>query len=286
MGKRRQRRIRQKELAMAMTGRDVIPFVEKDHKITFMKDSSLAYPEMWLEVYVEGTKSEEQQFAEMFVRSRCRRASDPTTADLVVFSGGADVDPLLYGEKRHSSVHIDLKRDLSDLTLYQLCLDEGIPMLGICRGAQFLHVMNGGSLFQDVDHHYGDHDMWDIRNKVMVNNVSSVHHQMVLPSFDNGFEMIAFKANLSKKRVISPSMTEEGGNKDVEAFFYRDTGCIGIQGHPEYRGYNEFTKWSLDLINQLLCENPDFEYRGKKCRMKKDLMDLRQVGRRLEIGDA
>jgi len=243
---------------------------EGTRRVTFAKDVVLQYPELWLDVFVAGSPYEEKQFAEMFVRSRCHKAATPEEADLVVFSGGPDVDPLLYGETAHHSTRTDVPRDKRDVELYAFCLKQGIPMLGICRGAQFLHVMNGGKLYQDVDGHYGDHDMWDIKNKQLVRGISSVHHQLVRDNSDGGMEIIAFSSGKSKTRHINNVDVETGTNRDIEAFFYRDTCCIGIQGHPEYRGYASFTKWTLDLLNQLVMENPDLEYRGKKCRMKLD----------------
>lgn len=247
-----------------------------ERRVTFMKDSVLVYPDMWLEVFVAGSPYEERQFAEMFVRSRCRKAETPEEADLIVFSGGPDVDPLLYGEKAHQTTRTDIPRDKRDIELYDLAVKLGIPMLGICRGAQFLAVMNGGKLYQDVDNHYGDHDIWDIRHKILVRGVSSVHHQMVMDDTANGMDIIAFSSGKSKTRHRNDVDFETGSNRDIEAFWYRDTCSIGIQGHPEYSGYNGFTKWSLDLVSELVMENPDLEYRDRKCRMKRELISQRE----------
>lgn len=286
MSKRKKRRInaanreRKRQMAAATTAAQTD---DTSRRVTFMKDTVLQYPELWLEVFVAGSPYEEKQFAEMFVRSRCRKAATPEEADLVVFSGGPDVDPLLYGEKAHRSTRTDVPRDKRDIELYDLCFKLGIPMLGICRGAQFLHVMNGGKLYQDVDNHYGDHDVWDIKNKQLVRGISSVHHQLVMENPEGGMEVIAFCSGKSKTRHRNNLDFETGSNRDIEAFFYRDTCSIGIQGHPEYRGYNAFTKWSLDLLNQLVMENPDLEYREKKCRMKLELLAQREQLKQKEM---
>lgn len=286
MSKRKKRRInaanreRKRQMAAATTAAQTD---DMSRRVTFMKDTVLQYPELWLEVFVAGSPYEEKQFAEMFVRSRCRKATTPEEADLVVFSGGPDVDPLLYGEKAHPSTRTDVPRDKRDIELYDLCFKLGIPMLGICRGAQFLHVMNGGKLYQDVDNHYGDHDIWDIKNKQLVRGISSVHHQLVMENTEGGMEVIAHCHNRSKTRHRNDLDFETGSNRDIEAFFYRDTCSIGIQGHPEYRGYNAFTKWSLDLLNQLVMENPDLEYREKKCRMKLELLAQREQLKQKEM---
>lgn len=255
----------------------------KVRKVTLVKDTTLTYPVLCLKVFVQpdpavGAKQDEARFAKMFARSQCRRAESVLEADLVVFSGGSDVDPQLYGEKPHQSTFFDPKRDDTDMRLYLMCIEHGIPMLGICRGAQFLHVMNGGKLFQDVDGHNSSHSMQDIMNHRHIEKVSSCHHQMVMPNVTNGMEIIA-TASKSKERWVNDKNCFVSSNADIEVFFYRDTCCIGIQGHPEYEGYHFFTKWCLDLIEELVFHNPDFtwtdEKTGSVLRMKPELMRQR-----------
>src|SRR3546814_5523779 len=105
-------------------------------------------------------------------------ADTPEEADLVVFVGGADVDPALYGAERHQTTFPDTDQDQRDMELFKTCYENGIPMLGVCRGAQFLNVMHGGKLYQDVDNHVGDHPIYDTQNKRVIHNVSSIHHKM------------------------------------------------------------------------------------------------------------
>src|SRR3546814_2154841 len=64
---------------------------------------------------------------------------------------------------------------------------------------------------------------------------------------------------------------------DVEAYFYRDTCTIGLQGHPEYKGYDDFTKWSFDLLNQFVLENPDVDLINRYRRIKPDLLKERKA---------
>lgn len=246
-------------------------------RVTLMKDTMLEYPELYLEVFVAGdtaVHNDEARFAGMFARAGCKRASSVLEADLVVFGGGSDVNPLLYGESRHESVHFNDNRDQSDMALYVLCLEHGIPMFGVCRGAQFLHVMNGGKLFQDVDGHTGDHAIHDVKNKIHIDKVSSVHHQMVRSNVSGGMEIVAV-AGKSRKRYKNHNTHEVGLSSDIEAFFYRDTCCIGVQGHPEYNNYQFYTKWCLDLIQDCVVTNPDIEFEGSTRRIRKELREER-----------
>lgn len=250
-------------------------------KVTLMKDHGLEYPDLFMSIYVESSsRYEKAQFAEMFVRARCQRAETPDDADLVIFTGGVDVNPALYGEvAHHRTDSASEERDTADINLYLFCLERGIPMAGVCRGAQFLHVMNGGKLYQHVDRHNGDHPMFDVVDKVMLERVSSVHHQMVVPNIEGGMIVLGTSARASE-RWLNPMDCVRGNRSDVEAFFYRDTCCLGVQGHPEYRGYNFFAKWFLKTIEGYIMNSADISAAGTgKYRVLPDILAQRGLGK-------
>jgi gamma-glutamyl-gamma-aminobutyrate hydrolase PuuD len=258
------------------TGRRLL---SDERYVVVKRDIEVEYPELWMEIFVAGdpmVRDDEARFAKMFARSRCSRAKSVLESDIVIFGGGSDVDPALYGEEKHCTTHFDSKRDDDDIALYQLCLENGIPMFGVCRGAQFLSVMNGGKLYQDIDNHYGDHKIWDVNRRFHIDKVSSVHHQMCRPNVDGGMEIIATNSD-GRNRSLNPGDRKIGPCADIEAFFYRDTCCIGVQGHPEYSGYPYYTKWCLELINELVLANPDIEWRDKNRRIKLDLLEERKI---------
>lgn len=71
--------------------------------------------------------------------------------DGLVFSGGGDVDPHLYGQDpAPETTGVDEGRDAFELVLARCALDAGIPTLYICRGAQLLNVARGGTLIQHL----------------------------------------------------------------------------------------------------------------------------------------
>ncbi len=71
--------------------------------------------------------------------------------DGILISGGQDVDPSHYGEDRHESVKtVPAEHDAFEIALTRAALEQGIPILGICRGSQVLAVADGGALTQDV----------------------------------------------------------------------------------------------------------------------------------------
>jgi gamma-glutamyl-gamma-aminobutyrate hydrolase PuuD len=76
--------------------------------------------------------------------------------DGIVFSGGSDVDPELYGATAHEeTVGIFRERDEFELGLMRAALERDVPMLAICRGSQVLNVALGGDLEQHVPDRVG-----------------------------------------------------------------------------------------------------------------------------------
>lgn len=252
--------------------------------INIFKDHGLTYPCLTLSVFIQPDPAEPEEYARfvrMFARAGCQGAFMPEEADLVVFGGGSDVCPLLYGEQPHCLTSWDDKRDASDIELYLTCIKQGIPMLGVCRGAQFLHAMNEGKLYQHLENHYGNHSMWCLSNGVpgdkaeKIDRVSSTHHQACIKNVEGGMVLLAGHSTntvrwLNNKDKIGPEQ-----RLDVEAFTYPRTGCIGVQGHPEYAGYNKFQVWTLEKIEQFIHYNDDFEWQGRVKRMKKNLVTER-----------
>ncbi|MGH7718449.1 MAG: gamma-glutamyl-gamma-aminobutyrate hydrolase family protein [Gemmatimonadaceae bacterium] len=71
--------------------------------------------------------------------------------DGLFLPGGVDMDPAAYGEERHPLCgRTDPQRDRVELALARWAMDDGMPVLGVCRGIQVINVACGGTLFQDV----------------------------------------------------------------------------------------------------------------------------------------
>jgi len=76
--------------------------------------------------------------------------------DGLVFAGGGDIDPELYGGNHHHTVYlVDEERDGFELALARQALMQEIPTLGICRGMQVLSVASGADLITHVPEVYG-----------------------------------------------------------------------------------------------------------------------------------
>jgi putative glutamine amidotransferase len=86
-------------------------------------------------------------------------ASPQETLDAVdglVFSGGSDLDPELYGADAHAETNgVVRERDEFELELMRAALERDVPLLAICRGSQVLNVAAGGLLEQHVPDRVG-----------------------------------------------------------------------------------------------------------------------------------
>ena len=79
--------------------------------------------------------------------------------DAIVFSGGADVDPSIYGAEPHPATDVPQgRRDAGELALLVAALERDLPVLAVCRGFQLLNVARGGDLVQHLPETVGHDD--------------------------------------------------------------------------------------------------------------------------------
>lgn len=243
--------------------------------------------DLYLSVFLVGPPHDLIGMAALFAKAGCSKAHSLEEADLVVFGGGSDVSPSLYGAEPHVRSMVNLSRDAADARVYLRALELGIPMTGICRGAQFLHVMNGGTLYQHVDNHTGDHTIWDRAQKKIVNKVSSVHHQLCKAG-NKGMEVIATTTKATQRWINNDVFDGKGvavdNSEDVEAFYYRDTCCFGVQGHPEYYDYDEYAQWYIEYLFEMYNTNPDITLNNRNFYRHKNREKVpKAVEERLEL---
>jgi putative glutamine amidotransferase len=71
--------------------------------------------------------------------------------DGIFVAGGIDIDPAQYGAPRHQLTgRPDPARDRVEMLLVRWAMEDGKPVFGVCRGAQIINVVSGGTLFQDI----------------------------------------------------------------------------------------------------------------------------------------
>lgn len=168
---------------------------------------------------------------------------------LVVFTGGADVHPSFYKENVNSRCYCDKERDFEEVEIFQKALTRGIPMFGICRGAQFLCVMEGGSLIQHTTGHQRTHTIMTKDGRKM--SVSSAHHQMMMPIDQSS--VLAWADPKLSKCYLGGNEEDLNYNIEVEAVEFSSINAYGVQYHPEIMEENsEGSRYCRELIRKLL----------------------------------
>lgn len=183
-------------------------------------------------VFVEGN---DWSIVNMFQANGWLVTKNLEEADLVCFQGGADVSPELYGEPNTGSYN-QWDIDFLSIVLYNNAKRLGIPMVGICRGGQFLNVMAGGKMIQDYPGHAipGTHVIhMNDGNFGHDIEVTSTHHQVMVPG--------------QNQTVIGWANNEE----EVEIVWNEKDETLSFQPHPEYV-YKEHECQTLffDLIRE------------------------------------
>jgi putative glutamine amidotransferase len=99
----------------------------------------------WVESGIPGTEV-------AILNSVAHTAKSVVLCDGIILSGGGDVDPARYGRSDAADLvrGVDPQRDAFECAVIEESLRIGIPMLGICRGAQVFNVALGGSLHPDL----------------------------------------------------------------------------------------------------------------------------------------
>ncbi|MCK8516230.1 gamma-glutamyl-gamma-aminobutyrate hydrolase family protein [Methylonatrum kenyense] len=204
-------------------------------------------------------------------RIRPRHRQRMPGLDGLIIGGGADVDPALYGETRVVPPLRELRRrsgslsgfllslllfpliwiarrlsglrgrhggdrdrDALETELLQQALAEGKPVLGICRGAQLLNVVNGGTLYQELSDYYDEapnlDTIWPLKT---VDLVSDSRLAMVLGRTRcpvNSLHRQAIRDPGNKLVVVARDRQNVTQAIELEA----ETWVIGVQWHPEY----------------------------------------------------
>ncbi len=86
-----------------------------------------------------------------------------TDCQALLFPGGGDITPSLYGQPCLHSRNIDTELDLLQLHILRMALQQNIPILGICKGMQLINVALGGTLRQHLptaEQHTGTKDLY------------------------------------------------------------------------------------------------------------------------------
>jgi hypothetical protein len=196
------------------------------------------------------------QYKEMFEKEGWKVVNNVLHCDLIQFTGGEDVNPALYNEPAHKATYFNPHRDEKEQIFFSSALKARIPMAGICRGGQFLNVMNGGRMWQHVDGHaiQGTHECKDVHTGEVF-QVTSTHHQMMIPH-ETAVVIGITDCSRVKERMrhgfVEPISIIGKGDSDYEILFYPTTESLCFQPQPEFDGYDELRQRYFSYIDEYL----------------------------------
>jgi gamma-glutamyl-gamma-aminobutyrate hydrolase PuuD len=187
--------------------------------------------------------------------------NDIKDADLVVLPGGADIHPKHYGEQVGKFTHPSDFRDSEEFDMTNRAFELGIPIIGICRGAQLLTAFAGGSLIQHVNGHHSSHRI--VTDDSQTIHVNSIHHQMMFPfqMKKSDYQIIA-RAEHNLSNVYLNGNDEEinvgfySRFCEPEIIYFPTIKGLGVQYHPEMMNVQEkasiYTNSLIDKFFKIL----------------------------------
>ena len=191
--------------------------------------------------------------------------------DALLLWGGTDIWSGYYNEEpiqNNQCGTTPSKRDDAEYRAMLYAKARNIPIIGVCRGAQFMCAFDGGRIIQHTTgHRNGPHTMTCIKGhngiygeEVMEISTSSCHHQMMYP-YDIPHQLLGWSSErLSQCYLANPKDKSSDKMFDLmldkpepEIVYFPRIKGLGIQGHPEWMGINTpFVEYCNQLVVDFL----------------------------------
>ena len=177
-------------------------------------------------------------------------------ADLVLGLGGSDVGCQYYNQPDHGNHLYDQPQlDKHEYADFKQAIEMGKPILGICKGAQWMAAMAGGAIFQHISHP-SPHLVTTYDGKELL--VNSLHHNLQdVSNLKEGsdYKMLAWADNLSPFHYNGYNQNIRC-EKEPEIVFYPKIKALGFQHHPEMvlhrPGFEETNLWCKDIFQKFM----------------------------------
>jgi putative glutamine amidotransferase len=155
--------------------------------------------------------------------------------DGLVFTGGADVDPSLYGAEAHPTTDTpQTRRDAGELALLTAALERDMPTLAICRGFQLLNVARGGDLVQHLPDTGGNDEHKQVPGMFVQHSVDVKEGTRLAGMVDERSEVASHHhqgVGRLGDGLVEAAWADDGTLEGVEDPSLRF--AVGVQWHPE-----------------------------------------------------
>lgn len=191
-----------------------------------------------MKTYVVGPQTGYSRFIE-----NCELVDKIEDAQVILFTGGEDINPEIYHCKKHPSTYFTRERDREEISAFKKVRPDQLAV-GVCRGVQLFCALYGGKLVQDCSNHWGC-GRHEITNGKETYVVTSIHHQMQYP-FElkkEDYDVLFWSKGISnyyEGEGIDSKKIEENGEPEVTVYHRKGLPtCFGVQGHPEMMGKDD-----------------------------------------------
>jgi putative glutamine amidotransferase len=148
--------------------------------------------------------------------------------DGIILSGGGDIQPVLYGEDATLSGNYAPERDDTEKALIDIALEQDIPILGICRGMEYMNVYFGGRIQPITDIINGlVHD--ETRHDVVLSDESLIRDVGATVEVNSYHRMVIGEDQLSSGLTAFAAATD----RTIEGFYHPEFAAAAIVWHPE-----------------------------------------------------
>lgn len=164
----------------------------------------------------------------------------------VVLSGGNSISPSLYKGQNAPAADCSPRRDETEQTLLDLCLEKKLPVFCQCRGCQFFNVFFGGTLVSDLAAVEGSVPHVASSHSVRIVEPASAAYLKKDSALVNSYHNQGFTASELSPQLKAFAMSEDGV---IEGIYHPHFPIAGVMWHPERQSPDpEFNRKLLDAF--------------------------------------
>lgn len=153
----------------------------------------------------------------------------------IILSGGNNVNPELYGNKFEEEMSISKERDETEKRLLEIAINKGLPVLGICRGMQFVNVFFKGKLANIKEEIGAEAEHVRVNHTIKITDKRAIE-MLGAKAEVNSYHKYGILEGILSPRLKSFAKTDDGV---IEGVYHPSLPIAGIEWHPERKSPDE-----------------------------------------------